>query len=495
MARYFDEPDENDDGAFISIRFNDIIPQHHPAQYIKRFISLVDISEFEKKYKIGAGKVGRPPKSIRLMLGVILYAIYSRIYSAHKIDTATYTYSDFWFFTHKKRISHDKISKFIIKHEKEIMNIFLETIVLAEKNNLLNFEALFQDGFFMKANASKEKNRTLKGLEKRKEKFHEILEELLSKLKDEELTENQEKLNLKKMKVEKEIEKIDHLKEVLNNRIKAYSQKDCPSEIEDRKKKTCVNLTDKDAELGRNKNHGFDNMYTKVTAIDSEADILVASHVSGHNDEPHIMFPLMKKANVNCSGEYTKGVADAGFNTKGTSVQFEAHGWELIAPTKQHENETRNKDKYRNAIKFEYDELAHCVNCSEGKSLDQFEKYYDSRHGTMMYTFFNKKACAGCKRIDECTRSKKGFKKIKIDSRTSSQQRVLNQYLSESGKKIYKKRSHVAETFQGDLKKNGNFHQLLRRSIDKVRIDSQFHDIVWNLRRIFNSTKGRIVWS
>ncbi len=66
----------------------------HPVRYIK-IISFVDIPKFEKKYKIGAGKVGRSLKSIRLMLGVILYAIYSRIYSAHQIDMATYTYSDF----------------------------------------------------------------------------------------------------------------------------------------------------------------------------------------------------------------------------------------------------------------------------------------------------------------------------------------------------------------------------------------------------------------
>ncbi len=494
MAEYFDEPDENDDGAFVELRFSDIIPKNHPARYIKKFISLVDISKFEKKYKIGAGKVGRPPKSIRLMLGVILYAIYSRIYSAHQIDMATYTYSDFWFFTHRQRISHDKISKFIIMHEEDIINIFLETIVLAEKNDLLNFEALFQDGFFMKANASKEKNRTLKGLKRRKEKFHTILEELLLKLKDAELGEEKDKLYLRKVKAEKEIEKMDQLGEILNERIKRYSTKDVPSEIKEREQKTNINLTDKDAELGRNKNRGFNNQYTKVTALDSKADILIASHVSGHNDESHTIFPLMKEANKNCGDKYTTGVADAGFNSKGVCVQFEAEGWKFIAPTKQHENEMRNKDEYKNRITFEYDESNHCVKCSEGKTLDESGKFYDSKRGTLIYTFHNEKACAGCNRINDCTKNKKGFRKVRIDSRTPSQQRVLDNYLDEEGKAIYKKRAHVAETFQGDLKKNGNFTQLLRRGIDKVRVDGIFHDITWNLRRIFNSRGYNIAW-
>jgi hypothetical protein len=316
----------------------------------------------------------------------------------------------------------------------------------------------------------------------------------LLKLKNAESGEEKDNLHIRKVKAEKEIEKIEQLGEILNERIDAYSKKDSPSEIKEREQKTNINLTDKDAELGRNKNHGFDNQYTKVTALDSKTDILVASHVSGHNDESHTIFPLMKEANKNCTGEYTTGVADAGFNSKGVCVQFEAQDWELIAPTKQHENDIRNKEKYKSKITFEYDELNHCVKCSEGKVLDEFGKYYDPKQGTLIYTFSNKKACTSCDRIDSCTKNKKGFREVRMDSRAPSQQRVLGRYLSEEGNAIYKKRAHVAETFQGDLKKNGNFLQLFRRGIDKVRIDALFHDITWNLRRIFNSRGDNIAW-
>ena len=79
MASNFDETDHDDDGAFVSIRFNDIIPENHPVRYIQKFISTIDISLFEKKYKVGDGQKGRSPKGIRMMLGIILYAIYDRI--------------------------------------------------------------------------------------------------------------------------------------------------------------------------------------------------------------------------------------------------------------------------------------------------------------------------------------------------------------------------------------------------------------------------------
>ena len=85
MSKYFKEKEEMDDGAFIAIRYNDILPPDHEAYYIQRFIKGLDTSEFENKYKVGEGQKGRAPKGIRMMLGVILYAVYKRIYSTHQI--------------------------------------------------------------------------------------------------------------------------------------------------------------------------------------------------------------------------------------------------------------------------------------------------------------------------------------------------------------------------------------------------------------------------
>ena len=62
-------------------------------------------------------------------------------------DYASYNYSDFWVFTHKKRVSHDKISDFTNLHGAEMKTIFSETIILADRNELLNFDTIFQDGF------------------------------------------------------------------------------------------------------------------------------------------------------------------------------------------------------------------------------------------------------------------------------------------------------------------------------------------------------------
>ena len=489
MASFFDDPNEYGDGAFITINFNEILPESHPAMLIHKFIESLVLNEFEKKYHVGSGKKGRPPKSIKMMLGVLLYAIYSRIYSAHQIDIATYTYSDFWIFTHKNRISHDTISKFINLHEKEIITVFLATIILAEKNDLLDFETLYQDGFFIKANASKSKSYTKNSLKKKEKKVEEALEEIIQKLKET----NDDTDSSEKRKLEKKLEDLHKFQDELNEKIQNRLLGKKPDKVD--KDKITINTTDSDCSLMKMKDKSYANAYLKITAVDSKRDIVVGSILEGYYDEPHRSVQLFQQSNSNCEGlgNYASVCFDAGFNTMGTCSWFKVLGVDVIAPTKQHENEVRHPKQ--DAITFDYNEDTHKVTCSEGATLFEYSALPDHQSGSMTYSFRNKDVCKKCSRLSDCTTSKRKYRSVQIDSRYLIQKAVLERYKSYEGQKIYKKRSHVAETFQGDLKKNGKLERFQRRGKAKVKIESVLHDITWNLRRIFNSKGSELVWT
>lgn len=492
MAQFFEEVDHNDDGAFVEIRFNSILPSNHPVYKIIKFINQLDISSLKEKYKVGPGQKGRSPKGIRMMLCVILYAIYCRIYSAHQIDYATYNYSDFWVITHKKRISHDKISDFLNIHEDFIGIMFLETIKLAQNNNLLSFDALYEDGYHIKANASKKKSKNKKKLRSYEKKLEKRLNEILTKLKSNEKEEDD--VVKGKKRIEKKLKKIDDLEEELNKRIKSRSFNKLPSEKKALEKNLQINITDKDSELTKMKKGGYENSYTKIDARDAKASIIIASDVSGHYDESHRMRKLTKEANRNVEGlgKYKKVCADSNFNTLGGCVSLESEEIDLISPTKQHESERKNPEKYKDKIKYEYNEEKNHIICSEGKRLNFQSQSAKKRFGSRILKFSNEEACKHCKRKKECTSQK--YKVYTMDARHPAQQRTYERYKSEEGQKLYKKRMHVAEVCQGDLKQNGRFIQLLRRGIEKVRVDLMLQDITWNLRRIINTTGDKIVW-
>lgn len=495
MASFFSGPEIIDDSAFIQIRFRDIVPENHPVRYIDRFIESIDVKPFETKYKVGNGFKGRAPKNVRLMLKVILYAIYCRIYSARKIDYATNHFADFWFFTQSERISHDKISEFLLLHGEQIHPIFLETIRLASTNDLLDFSALYEDGFKIKANASNKNCRTLKRLANEEQKLSENLTAILAKL---QLPQEDENASMEKKKIVSALEKIASLREELQSRINERSKNKAPSYAKKIAENARINKTDSDAELMKQKDKSNAVSYLKETAVDSKADIVIASALSGHDDEIQLSLPLAQKANQNCvnagcTEKYGTVVADSRFTSTANCDVFEKAGITLIGPTQNSEHQSRvvNPDR----ITFEYNKDGNSVYCSEGQELPCIRSFHSSSLNTDINVFRNPEACRQCTRLNDCTKSKDEFRTVKLDARIDAQQRVLERYNSEHGQQLYKKRSHSAETYQGDMKQNGKFLRFLRRGIGKVGIDSVLQDIVWNLRRIITDKGSAIVWN
>ena len=432
------------------------------------------------------------------MLKVILYAIYCRIYSARKIDYATEHYADFWFFTYQKRISHDKISDFITMHGDDLHTVFLETISLAHTNDLLSFDALYQDGFKIKANACKQKNCTLSALDKKEEKLSVNLTSIIEQLQD---SKDDGSLLKEKEIVKGKLSQIGTLRDELIQRISQRGERKAASQRRELEEKLTINPTDPDAELMKQKDNSHTNSYLKITGVDNKADIVIASTVTGHDHEACNSLPLFNQANKNLkeidnSKTYDKAIGDSGFTQIATCEAYEKNGIQIIGPSKESEIKMRKKEPDYTCITFEYDEQSDTVVCSEGIVLSKRGTHYNKVRDAYINEYNNKEACQNCARLNDCTKSKARYRTVRIDPRVASQKRSLEKYLSNEGQALYKKRSHVAETYQGDLKKNGRFTNFYLRGINKVSIESKIYDIVWNLRRIFSETiQGGIAWT
>jgi transposase len=489
MADHFYSPNVCDDADFKALRYRNLVSADHPVRFIDKFIESIDVTSFQARYCVADGKTGRAPFDVRLLLKVILYAIFCRIYSARKIDYATENYADFWFFTYGERISHDKISDFINLHEEDIHHVFLATISLAHKNELLSFKALYQDGYMLRANASRKRSLTMEKLNKFETKISDALDGVLVALK---APQENEKLQSKKENFESKLARIGALREQLQEKIAQRSEGTVDWKHKQIQNRTTINMTDPDSDLMHQKDDSRANSFLKVSAVDSKEGLVVASSVSGYNDEPHMALDLFKDANENCTtkGSYDTVVADSNFTSAENCVSFEQEQISLIGPTREFEFQQRSAA----GDVFTYNKEQDCIICPAGIELKQTSRSFDKQRNSTIRVFGNKEACFQCSRLSECTKSQKGYRTVKLDVRYPAQQRVLERYQSEQGQLLYKKRSHLAETPQGDLKQNGKFIQLLRRGIKKVRVDSTIHDIAWNLRRIFNTKGLNLCW-
>jgi hypothetical protein len=247
----------------------------------------------------------------------------------------------------------------------------------------------------------------------------------------------------------------------------------------------------------KQKDNSYANSYLKVSAIDGKEGIIMASDVAGYDNEPHMSLPLFQQANENCSSinkEYNTVLADSNFTSAENCVAFENADAQLIGPTRNFQEQERLRAQGTDVISFSYDENNKCVKCSMGAVLQEKSRCFDEQKNTTLLSFSNPAACKTCIRRNECTSSKAEYRRVRLDIRGPAQNRTLQLYRSAEGQRLYNRRSHVAETPQGDLKHNGRFIQLFRRSLRKTRVDYMYHDIVWNLRRIFNTKGNALAW-
>lgn len=494
MADHFSGPEACDDGAFITVRFRDMLPEGHPVRLIDKFIDNINVAQFEARYLVGVGKKGRAPVNVRLMLKVVLYAIFCRIYSARRIDYATEHFADFWFFTHATRISHDKISDFIRKHGDDIHVVFLETISLASTNNLLDFSALYEDGFKTKANASKARTYTLKGLDRKEEKISEALNTALAKLQDDK---KDEPVRQERLRLQNSLSKIADLREQLQQRIAQRTEGIPHKKATATKENSRISSTDPDAEMMKQKQGGHAVSYLREVAVDPKTDIVVGSVVSGYDNEAQHSTELSEQAIKNCqdagcSKTYYAVVADSGFTSISNCDRLENAGLKIIGPTQSFEHKTRHPDS--TSMEFRYTEKNNTVTCPAGNILNHRGTSYNKERKASIGTFTNPQACIGCALKGECLNGKESYRRHRIDMRIGAQQRALDRYQTPEGKELYEKRRHAGEIFQGDLQHNGGFRQFLRRGLEKVTVDARLQDIAWNLRRIFNARGGTIAW-
>ncbi len=74
------------------------------------------------------------------------------------------------------------------------------------------------------------------------------------------------------------------------------------------------------------------------------------------------------------------------------------------------------------------------------------------RYRTQVMSKYGKQeACLSYMKLMQYTKRKNKFRKVRFDMR------MLDACKSEEGQRLYKKKAHVGETFQGDLKKTDDY--------------------------------------
>ena len=290
------EPSQN-----MMIQFD---PEHHfPENSFERFlVRIIQELSVEKFYGTEKTK-GEKPFNPKALLGIIFYGISTGNFSSHKMERGCRNDFGFMYVSGFSTPDHSTICRFIEKFQKQIKDIFIQILYLADKSGFLDYQIIATDGTKIKASASRGFTGTIADFNKKLQRLEEKISEAIEKINDSQSPVENKKLLKKTERMQNDADKIS-----------AFLQD--ADEIRTKKgKETKQNITDPDCRIMKSAN-GYKESYNAQAASDSKNGIIVAAEISTCADDSNSFLPMIEEISSNVPDkrkEKMKYVNDAGY--------------------------------------------------------------------------------------------------------------------------------------------------------------------------------------
>jgi len=304
-----------------SIRLEEALPENHLARFIVDVIRELDLSEIYGQYSLRGGE----PFAPEILLGLLFYGYATGIFSSRKIEKATYESIPFRYIAGELHPDHDTIAHFRKTFLKEIQELFVQILLLAEEVGVLKMGNLSLDGTKIHADASKSHAVSYGRLIQLEAQLKQEVAELLHLAEQADqgeahwpeglIVENELALR------ENRLEKLAQAKAVLEARAQErylaekaeYEAKMAARNKPARKRhpkpkgpapqppepgpreQDQYNFTDPESRIMKNStNTGFDQHYNVQVAADQESLLIVANALSNHPNDKQEALPTLQ---------------------------------------------------------------------------------------------------------------------------------------------------------------------------------------------------------
>src|SRR5437660_6045655 len=138
------------------------LPDEHLVWTVLGAVDQMDLSRFEKAYRLGAA--GRAPFDPAMMVALLMYAYARGSRSSRGIERACWEDVAFKVITGMRTPDHSTIAEFRRRHEAEVAELFDDVLGLCREAGLVSVGVITIDGTKIKANASMDENRSYREL-------------------------------------------------------------------------------------------------------------------------------------------------------------------------------------------------------------------------------------------------------------------------------------------------------------------------------------------
>ncbi len=451
------------DAIRISYCLEDEIGEANPVRIIELIVELVYYScpEIFNVIDNTNEEAGRAKYPARAMAKLLLYCYTHRIKGSRKIEEECYRNIDLRWLMNEMTPDHWTIAKFRRTNGKIILQVKQKLTEILKNKGYISGKEIVIDGTKVKAYTGKNYNNReeiKKFLIKSDKELKDFMEEL-EKIDTVETGFNQENEALKKKT--KELEETIRRQEIIYNRL-----------VENNKKWEAK--TDPDAGMMLSRDGIIPAVNVQMMAEPINHLIIDNLITSNENDEG-MLIPTIEKVEETLQEEVKTSIADVGYYSVANLVAVKKkEGLRCFMPVRRKKEEE---------IKFTYNEKKKIYICSEGKELRLSQKNMTIREAKV--DRYKGISCIGCLKREICTKSKTG-RQVNKYHEEEEVKKMENLIESPEGLEKMITRKCTIEHIFGTIKVWMGKIPLHLRGIEKIQIEIDIWQIVYNLKRMTN---------
>lgn len=383
-----------------------------------------------------------------------------------------------------KKPSKSSITRFKNNNMFLIEELFRYTVKLGIKYDLIGLEHIAIDGTILKANANNF----------RVIRMHEIeyLEYFIDELENDEILlfeiekyflddvlDKNNYIIIQEIKKKLKTEALKLLTKLLKGNEEKQDVLDFITYLKaNYNGKNTISITDPESRWMKDKKGNTGLNYNYQVATDDKYDFIIAQKLVNDPTDHHQFVPMAQEVKMNLTKHPRYITADNGYLTDEAAEYSYKHNIITIMPDRTESMKIKRKKDSNRFSKphFQYIWEEDVYICPQNNKLE----YQNNRKlNNKLNRVYSTTKCKTCHYNQECC---KGRKKEIFHSAHPLRIKMREDYNSDLGKKIYKKRFHTGETYFAIIKGSRKFPGIQRRTINKAQTELTLQTIAHNIK-------------
>jgi len=451
---------EYDQEYLLPARVEDWVGEDHPARFVREFVREQDLQQ------MGLDQISReeggPALDPRLLLSAWLYGYFRKIRSTRALERACREDMGFIWLTGNVRPDHNSLWRFWSTRVNEMRQVFLQTVKVALKLDLVGLVVQALDGTKVQAAC-----RGHGGYNK------EHLQQLLTEL-EKQLTEREKQIMQSSVEASTALPKPLQKKQELKARIQ-----EAIVQIETAERK---HVQPKEIEAARMECEGRNRFaYNAQAVVDEKAQVVLATDVTNDANDSKQLVRMIAQSQQATEPQASNPLtmADGGYSNAQQLCSAQMAGYPILTPPPNGWRDTSNP---YHAANFKYDQARNIVICPQNREIPWARTR--TRRGKTFEVFRSVKTCKDCPVRAQCTKDRHG-RTIDIQPEHAYLVEAHRKWNEPATAEAYQLRAATIEPVFAQIKQNMGFRRFTMKGLEKVKAQWAMVCTSWNLKVLF----------